>query len=296
MNLQKIKAMNEKMFRDSGAHGAQGPQKKRLLKPVILGVLILIVLQALLGTISYQVLFNRQALQIIVAGIMITMVVSFPLRILTETASQIWQSFQGPVDYEKTIYRIYEIAIKVKKKGALSVEKEIDEEKDEFLRDAITLLSDYKRPETMETLLDQDIASRKMHMGKSKNVMKMMAQVSPALGLIGTLVGLIGLLGNLAEMNMIMTHMASALISTLYGSLIANFIAVPFIARLQEYSDQRILRYAMIKEGILLIAKEDTARNVFDTMNVMLKEEDRLIYPRKQSLVGSKEDFAYEQI
>jgi len=290
MNLKKIKQMNENFSLGSDN------KKNKYIKPAILGVLILIVMQALLGTINYQVLFNRQALQIIVAGILITMIVSFPLRILMETVNQIWKSFQDDIDYERTIYRIYELTIAVKRNGALSIEKEIDGEKDEFMRDAITLLCDYKRPEAMETLLDQDIAARKMHMGKSKNVMRMMAQVSPALGLIGTLVGLIGLLGNLGEMNMIMTHMASALISTLYGSLIANFVAVPFIARLQEYTDQQILQYTMIKEGILLIAKEDTARNVFDTMNVMLKEEDRLIYPRKHTGVDLKEDFAYEQI
>jgi len=294
LNINKIKEMNEIFFRGQ----EQEQKKQKFLKPLILAGLVMIVLQAMLGTISYQVLFNRQAMQIIVAGILITMIVSFPLRVLAQTVNQIWQSFKHPLSYEKTIYRIYELAIKVKKEGALSVEKEIEQEKDEFLRDAITLLSDYKRPEAMETLLDQDIAARKMYLAKSKNVMKMMAQVSPALGLIGTLVGLIGLLGNLGEPAMIMTHMGSALISTLYGSLIANFVAVPFIARLQEYSDQQILKCTMIKEGILLIAKEDTARNIFDTMNVMLKEEDRLIYPRQQRMMNGhlKEDLVYDQI
>ena len=294
MNITKIKEMNENYF-----FGMEKEQAKhRRYKPLILGILVLVVLQAMLGTISYQVFFNRQALQIIVAGILITMIVSFPLRVLMETMNQIYQSFKEPLNYEKTIYRVYELAIKVKKEGPLSIEGEIEGEEDEFLRDAITLLSDYKRPEAIETLLDQDIAARKMYLGKSKNVMKMMAQVSPALGLIGTLVGLIGLLDNLGEPAMIMTHMASALISTLYGSLIANFIAVPFIARLQEYSDRQILRFTMIKEGILLIAKEDTARNIFDTMNVMLKEEDRLIYPRQQQThrKGEKEGLVYDQI
>ncbi|NBG89632.1 motility protein A [Isachenkonia alkalipeptolytica] len=294
MNLDKIKTMNDNFF-----YGQEEQRKKeKRIKSLVLLGLMLIVFQAMLGTISYQVLFNRQALQIIVAGILITMIVSFPLGILLETISRIKSSFQDTVDYEKTIYRIYQLAIDVKKNGALSVEKEIDQEKDEFMRDAITLLCDYKRPEAMETLLDQDIEARKLHLGKSKNVMKMVAQVSPALGLIGTLVGLIGLLGNLGEPTMIMTHMGSALISTLYGSLIANFIAVPLIARLREYSDRQLLRYNMIKEGILLIAKEDTARNVFDTMNVMLKEEDRLIYPRQQRAARDniKEGLVYDQI
>ena len=90
-----------------------------------------------------------------------------------------------------------------------------------------------------------------------------------------------------------MGNMAAALVSTLYGSLIANLIAFPFMARIQEYNEQKLLEYRMIKEGILLIASNDTTRNVFDKMNVMLSEENRVTYQRRVDYAnerGNEED------
>jgi len=244
-------------------------------------VLALLLLQALVGTMSFSILFNLTALQIIFAGIFISVFISFSMEVLINTINLIRASFTEEINYDDTIHKIYDLTIKIKKKGLLSIQKDIELEEDIFLKDTMILLNDYKRPEAMEDIIDNDIESRHMNLYKSYNVIKMVAHISPAFGLVGTLVGMIGLLANISQPQEIMNNMAAALVSTLYGSLIANFIAVPLMARLKEYIDQRMLQYRMIKEGILLIAKEDTARNIFDKMNVMLKEEKRLAYPRK---------------
>lgn len=253
------------------------------MKIPIMVVLGLLLLQALVGTMSFRVLFNLTAFQIIFAGIFISVFISFPMEVLVNTFNLIRQSFRQEIRYDDTIHKIYNLTVKIKRDGLLSIQKDIEFEEDTFLRDAMILLNDYKRPEAIEDILDNDIESRHMNLYKSHNVMKMISHIAPAFGLIGTLVGMIGLLANINQPHEIMNHMASALVSTLYGSLIANFIAVPLMARLKEYIDQRVLQYRMIKEGVLLISKEDTARNIFDKMNVMLKEEKRLIYPRKQT-------------
>ena len=157
------------------------------------------------------------------------------------------------------------------------------------------LLNDYKRPDAIEDILNNDIESRHVELYKPYNVMKMVANISPAFGLIGTLVGMIGLLSKINRPDEIMNNMAYALVSTLYGSLVANFLAFPLMARIQEYNEQRLLQYRMIKEGILLISKEDTTRNVFDKMNVMLKEENRLVYPREYRQERENESYEFEQ-
>src|SRR5699024_10638471 len=138
-----------------------------------------------------------------------------------------------------------------------------------------------------------DIESRFIELYKPYNVMKMIANISPAFGLIGTIVGMIGLLANINLPQEIMTNMAYALVSTLYGSLVANFIAFPLMARIQEYNEQQLLKYRMIKEGVILIAKDDNTRNVFDKMNVMLKEEKRLIYPREYMRERESDEYEF---
>ncbi|ABR46528.1 MotA/TolQ/ExbB proton channel [Alkaliphilus metalliredigens QYMF] len=268
--------------------------KGRNMKIVVIAVLMIVVAQALIGTMSLSIVFNVTALQIIFAGILISVFMSFPLEILTNTVKLVKESFTNDINYDETIHKIYELTVKIKKKGVLSIQAEIDQEENTFLRDAMILLNDYKRSDAIEDILDNDIESRQMNLYKCHNVLNMIAHIAPAFGLIGTLVGMIGLLANISIPDQIMNNMAAALVSTLYGSLIANIIAVPLMARLKEHIEQRVLQYRIIKEGILLIAQEDTARNVFDKMNVMLKEENRLIYPRRAQEERKHESYEFK--
>lgn len=269
--------------------------KSKNIKIPIMIILGLIMLQGLVGTISYKILFNLNAFQIIFAGICISIFISFPMEVLINTIFAIKNSFSKDINYEKTILKVYDLSLKVKKEGLLSIQEDISCEEDDFLRDAMILLNDYKGADTIEDILNNDIESRYVELYRPYNVMKMVANISPAFGLIGTLVGMIGLLASISEPQQIMGNMAYALVSTLYGSLIANFIAFPLMARIQEYNEQKLLELRMIKEGVLLIAKDDNTRNVFDKMNVMLKEEKRLIYPRAQKQEMESDEYEYEQ-
>lgn len=269
--------------------------KGKNIKIPIMIVVGLIMLQGLMGSISYKILFNLNAFQIIFAGILIAVFISFPMEVLINTVNSIRDSFIKRVNFEETILKLYELSVKIKKDGLLSIQDDIEYEDNSFLRDAMILLNDYKRPDAIEDILNNDIESRHVELYKPYNVMKMVANISPAFGLIGTLVGMIGLLSKINRPDEIMNNMAYALVSTLYGSLVANFLAFPLMARIQEYNEQRLLQYRMIKEGILLISKEDTTRNVFDKMNVMLKEENRLVYPREYRQERENENYEFEQ-
>jgi len=269
--------------------------KGKNIKIPIMIVVGLIMLQGLMGTISYKILFNLNAFQIIFAGILIAVFISFPMEVLINTVNSIRDSFIKRVNFEETILKLYELSVKIKKDGLLSIQDDIEYEDNSFLRDAMILLNDYKRPDAIEDILNNDIESRHVELYKPYNVMKMVANISPAFGLIGTLVGMIGLLSKTNRPDEIMNNMAYALVSTLYGSLVANCLAFPLMARIQEYTEQRLLQYRMIKEGILLISKEDTTRNVFDKMNVMLKEENRLVYPREYRQERENESYEFEQ-
>ena len=269
--------------------------KVKNIKIPIMIIVMLIMFKALIGTISYKILFNLNAFQIIFSVILISVFISFPMEVLIHTAITIRDSFVKRINYEETILKLYDLSVKIKKDGLLSIQDDIEYEDNSFLRDAMVLLNDYKRPDAIEDILNNDIESRHVELYKPYNVMKMVANISPAFGLIGTLVGMIGLLSKINRPDQIMNNMAYALVSTLYGSLVANFLAFPLMARIQEYNEQKLLQYRMIKEGIMLISKEDTTRNVFDKMNVMLKEENRLVYPREYKQERENESYEFEQ-
>ncbi|MCT4618482.1 MAG: MotA/TolQ/ExbB proton channel family protein [Marinisporobacter sp.] len=264
--------------------------RNKNFKISIILVLLALLVHSLVDTISLKSFFNLTALEIIFSGIFISIIVSFSFDTLINTIAMIKKSFSDKIDYEGTIHKVHTLSIKIKRDGVLSIQSDIETEENTFLRDAMILLNDYKKPDTMRDILIKDIESRRSNLYRPYNVLKMVAHIAPSFGLIGTLLGLVGLLSNIHEVNLIMSNMASALVSTLYGSLIANFIAVPLMGRLKEYIDKNILQYNIITEGILLIAQNDTARNVFDKMNVMLNENTRLTYPRKRLIERKDHD------
>lgn len=251
-------------------------------KNVILFLLAVIVFHSLFSSVSTKDLLNVTALEIILGGILLSLFISFPFNTLSDTLKLIKLSITSPINYEQDILKLYDISIDVKKGGLLKVSSHLEYEDDIFLKNCLVLLSDYKDSKSMESVIAKDIYSRKVNLYKCVNVLKMASHIAPAFGLIGTLLGLIGLLSNMDQINMIIPNMASALVSTLYGSLIANFVATPLMGRLKNYIDDMLLRYAIINEGILSISTTDSPRNVFDKMNVMLKEESRLSYPNRK--------------
>ena len=256
--------------------------RDQYIKLAVIGALVLLIIHSLLGSISLRAFFNLTALEIIFAGIILSVIISFSFDTLIATAKMIQASFTDKIDYAGDIHKLHQLSVKVKREGVLSIQSEIERENQTFLRDAMILLNDYKKPEVMRDILEKDMESRRANLYRPYNVLKMISHVAPSFGLIGTLVGMIGLLSNMDKTDMIMNNMAYALVSTLYGGLIANFAAVPLMGRLKEYIDRNMLRFAMITEGILLIAQNDSPRNVFDKMNVMLKESHRLEYPRNR--------------
>lgn len=269
-------------------------------KPFKIFIVILtlgLMIHSLVDSISLKSLFNLKAFEIIFAGIIISIIISFSFENLIYTIKTIKKSFKYEIDYYKDIYKIYNLSIKIKKSGNLSVQNEMEEENDIFMKNALSMIADSKTEEDIISIIDSDIESRKINLYIPYNVMKLIAHVSPAFGLIGTLVGLISLLSDLTNPALIMDSMAAALVSTLYGSMIANFLAVPLMNRIKNYIDKNMLRYRIIKEGVLLLSKNDSPRNVFDKMNVMLEESNRLEYPSEPIFkIEERVENYYEEI
>lgn len=255
-------------------------------KFVVIAILILLLLHAVHSSINFKILFNLQALEIIVAGIVLTSIIGYSYDTLVITLKMIGKSFRYRIDYEGSIYKIHTYSIKIKKHGFLKLQKEISLEDREFIRKSLELVSDFTKSEDIEDILTKDIIARKTNLTKAYNVLKTISQTAPAFGLIGTLVGMIGLLAHIEDSVVLVNNMSSALISTLYGALVSNFIAIPLMGRIREMIDHQILEYQIIKEGVKQIANNDTVRNVFNKMNSMLPLEKRLLYPQNQNSEG----------
>lgn len=166
---------------------------------------------------------------------------------------------------------------KARKEGVLSLEDDVSEIPDPFLQKAIRLVVDGTDPEVVKRIMYNEI-------NKLDSRHKSLAQLfvdwgafAPAFGMIGTLVGLIALLGNLADTAALGQGMAVALITTLYGSIVSNWIAVPMASKLNNYNNEEILIKEIILEGVLSIQAGDNPAILRERLNSFLGSNARKI-------------------
>jgi chemotaxis protein MotA len=108
-----------------------------------------------------------------------------------------------------------------------------------------------------------------------KKILDFMGASAPAFGMIGTLIGLVQMLGNLSSPDQIGVGMATALITTFYGAILANLIFIPLAGKLGLRSKkERILR-EMIVEGVLGIVRGESPTAVREKMQTFLSQNNR---------------------
>ena len=99
---------------------------------------------------------------------------------------------------------------------------------------------------------------------------KILADVAPAMGMIGTLIGLVAMLANMDDPKAIGPAMSVALLTTLYGAFAANFLFLPFADKLKGKNEAKKVEDALTTTGVLLIAQKKHSIEIRDSLNAYL--------------------------
>ena len=181
------------------------------------------------------------------------------------------------------VQTIVSFAEKARREGLLALESDVSELDNEFMKKSIQLVVDGTDPELVKAILDTEIGVREDRHLSNKAVFDTMAELAPAYGMIGTLIGLIAMLGNLQDVSALGPGMAVALITTMYGSMVANMFAGPISKKLAARSAQQIAAMELMVEGILAIQAGENPRIVEEKLKVFLP-------PRLRGTLGQKEE------
>jgi chemotaxis protein MotA len=186
--------------------------------------------------------------------------------------------FGKKYNYKKLIMEVMEITEAYRKGEAL--EGQGVKTKDEFLNESITLLSDgiLEKEEAVNMLIMRN--SNMLEINESEaNKFKTLAKFPPAFGMIGTTMGMIALLANLGgedALKLIGPAMAVALITTLYGALLANLIFIPIAENLMNNSDEIYKKNEIVIEGVKLMLEKTNPIIVAEQLNSYLPPKERL--------------------
>jgi len=181
-----------------------------------------------------------------------------------------------PLEAGRIISMIVTFSEKARREGLLALEDDLDELEDEFLRKGIQLVVDGTDPEIIRNIMETELNNMQNRHQQGIKIFEDWGIFAPAFGMIGTLIGLILMLANIEDKSAIGPGMSTALITTLYGAVLANLVFIPVANKLSYVNDQEILTREIMIEGTLSIQSGDNPRIVKEKLISFLPPDIRV--------------------
>ncbi len=173
------------------------------------------------------------------------------------------------------IRQIVQLADVARREGILSLQNSIGEIRDPFLANGLQMVVDGTDAETVKAVLDLEMEQIDQRHGEGKSIPDLLAKYAPAYGMIGTLVGLVVMLKNMDDVSKIGPGMAIALLTTLYGAVLANALCLPLVDKLTAKHNEEMLYLEIAKNGILGLQAGDNPRMLEMKLAVFLAPRQR---------------------
>lgn len=224
--------------------------------------------------------FNLPSVLIVVLGTLTVTAVSYSWEELKKAGGVIAHSFVfAKSDPSVMARQLLDITMVARKKGFLalsSLESELS--KDPHLSRAVQIVTDGYTGDDIERILIQDLDALQERHRRSASILRRGAEVAPAMGLIGTLIGLVQMLADLENPDAIGPAMAVALLTTFYGAIMGMAVLAPMAAKLERNSNDEALIRSMIITTMTAIAKQENPRRLEMLLNSELPPDHRIRY------------------
>ncbi len=184
--------------------------------------------------------------------------------------------FKAPaLNTGEMIQKIIELSNIARKEGLLSLEEAASDMEEPFLKKGILLIVDGTDPDLVRGIMETELVSTEGRHKTRIGFWETWASMGPAWGMIGTLVGLVDMLYHMQDTAALGPAMAVALITTLYGSLLANWICLPVAAKLKADNEAEMMMKEVMIEGLLSIQAGENPRVIEEKLKSFLAPKDR---------------------
>lgn len=201
------------------------------------------------------------ALMIVAGGTLGATMINYPLREILGVVRVVKNAFfTNNTENEGLIKIFVAYANKVRREGLLSLEDELVGLKDDFFKKAVQLSIDGLEPVEIKNILETEIDFIRNRHSLGAEIFTTMGTYAPALGMIGTLIGLIQMLQSMDDPGKIGPSMSVALLTTFYGSIMANIVCLPIAGKLKTRSNEEILSKEMVIQGVISLSNGDNPR------------------------------------
>lgn len=256
-----------------------------------IGMIVLGIVTGDDGVAALQNFIDVKSVLITIGGAFGSTLASFKLKDFMNGLKGFTMSLKTQVfDQAMIIKKIIELSNVARKEGLLALEEAAESLEDPFMKKGILLIVDGTEPDLVRAILETEIGCIEERHKKVSRFWDTLAGMGPAWGMIGTLIGLVNMLQNMSDASKLGPNMAVALITTLYGSMLANWICTPIANKLRASNAEEITVKEVMVEGLLSIQAGENPRVIEEKLKSFLAPTDRIRYN------GGGEEAGGEQI
>lgn len=228
---------------------------------------------------NFKAFVDVPAVLIVIGGTFAATTACFSLPEIYRAQGIMFKTIFYSADAPSQVARnLLEIAEEARKNGLLALQSLLNTSGDKFLKKGLAMIVDGVEPENVESIMKQEVNYTSDRHFRGAAILRKSAEIAPAMGLIGTLIGLVQMLGNLDDPGKIGPAMAIALLTTLYGALLSYALFSPLASKLEHNAHEETMASMLIIKGIVSIGKKENPRRLEMQLNSILPPSQRIRY------------------
>jgi chemotaxis protein MotA len=213
---------------------------------------------------------------IVLGGLIAALIITFSIadlktvpKVLKESAQTVDHDLEGLID------TFVELSGKARREGLLALEVGLEDVKDPFIKKGILLAVDGIEPDIIKDIMMAEVVAMEERHRKGRAIIEKAGEYAPAWGMIGTLIGLVLMLQNLNDPSTLGPNMAVALLTTLYGTVLANLIFLPMATKLANKTDEEVFVKQVIIEGVIGVQSGQNPKILEEKLSAFMREKPK---------------------
>lgn len=212
---------------------------------------------------------------VVFGGVAAAIIINYTKKELKALPKVMWQAFKSDeYDYRELIDTFVTLSGKARREGLLALEVGVEDVKDPFLKKGVLLAVDGVEADVIKDIMMAEVVAMEDRHRKGRTMLEKMGEYAPAWGMIGTLVGLILMLNSLDDPATLGPKMAIALITTLYGALLANLVFLPIASKLEFKTEEEAFVKQLIIEGVIGVQSGQNPKILEEKLSAFIPKDD----------------------
>ena len=218
-----------------------------------------------------SIMMNIKSAVLVMAGTLLSAFIAFPLKTFRDLFKSLLVVYKHEeTDNEPLVQELERLAVIWRRHGIIALENARNRVENVFLKKGVELVIDGYNRFDIRNIMEKDYELYFSRKESQINILNTLAKLSPVFGFVGTIIGLINVLNHVEDPAQIGKGMALALLTTLYGILLANFLFFPLSKKLSEYTKAEATVLNLILEGVMDIAEQKTSKSISHRLNSYL--------------------------